>query len=97
MKWDGTYIDLEAYNQEGLLQISINGQTGVVANKIHLKGTYQVVDYFIDGNTLVASNWSEDRGTNTVPFYRYPAGGAPILRVSKDLTSPRGVVVSSIY
>ena len=97
MHWDGTYIDLVAFNEETLLQFSISGDSGVVAGKVNLKRASSVNHFFIDGSTLIISNWGYHRGlqTNAVLFYNYPSGGAPTFRLSKDdLTRPRGVVVS---
>jgi hypothetical protein len=96
MHWDGTYIDLGTPNSKALLQFSISGSSGAVAGKVLLKGASEVVGFFIDDGTLILSNWRTHRFlvSNTVRFYKYPGGGAPTFKLSKDLTRPRGVVVS---
>jgi hypothetical protein len=95
--WDGTYLDLLSFSEKTLLRFSISGSSGVVSGKVSLKHASSINHFFIDGNALIISNWAYHRGIdlNTVRFYKYPAGGAPTFKLSKDLTRPRGVVVSS--
>jgi hypothetical protein len=98
MHWDGTYLDLVAFNEKTVLRFSISGDSGVVAGKVNLKRAYSVNHFFIDDSTLIMSNWGYHRGlqTKAVLFYNYPGGGAPTFKLSgDDLTDPRGVVVSS--
>jgi hypothetical protein len=96
MQWDGTYLDLVAFGEEAVLRFSISGSSGVVAGKVHLNHTYQVISFFIDDSTLIASNWGYHKRleNRAVLFYKYPGGGAPIFKLSMDLTDPRGVAVS---
>jgi hypothetical protein len=97
MHWDGTYLDLVTFSEKTVLRFSISGSSGVVAGKVNLKHAYSVNHFFIDDNTLIISNWGYHRGiqAKAVFFYKYPNGGAPTSKLSKDLIEPRGVVVSS--
>jgi hypothetical protein len=52
-----------------------------------------VLQYFIDGTTLVAPNLEGD-GTSNVLLYNYPSGGNPTSILTKHVSTARGAVVS---
>jgi hypothetical protein len=62
MHWDGTYMDLVAFNEEALLRFSISGNNGVVAGKVNLKHAYSVNHFFLDDSRLIISDWGYHRG-----------------------------------
>jgi hypothetical protein len=73
----------------------------VAGTKAHMTGATKldkpadiVLQYYIDGATLVAPNFEAD-GSSNVLFYDYPAGGAPSLTLTKRIDTARGVVVSA--
>jgi hypothetical protein len=95
-QWDGNYLDLVAYNEKDLLRFSISGEKAFLAGKVHLRQTYQIIDFVLDDGALILSNWGYRKHLEhrRVLFYHYPAGGAPTFSLGTDLANPRGVAVS---
>jgi hypothetical protein len=71
--------------------------TGTKAHKVSAtpldKPANVVLQYFIDGGTIVVPNLGSP-GSNVL-YYKYPAGGQPTFTLTKGVTDARGVVVSS--
>jgi hypothetical protein len=96
--WDGKYwLVGPSYNY--LAQYTI----GVKAYEVGtLKLNYGHVPFFgpvaiyrktlkSQGTQLAAAG---DSGSGIVDFFKYPAGGAPIAQIGKDLDTPFGVAIS---
>ncbi|HEY2476798.1 MAG TPA: hypothetical protein VGI19_18600 [Candidatus Cybelea sp.] len=70
--------------------------TGTVAHKVSAtplgKAAHIVLQYFIDGQTLIVPNLYGS-GSNVL-LYDYPAGGTPTSIITKRITAARGLVVS---
>lgn len=64
---------------------------GTQVGKTVLRGTCFVQQFFIDANRVVAPNICGSKGE--IAIYDYPAGGAPVAKIT-GLLSPFGTVVS---
>jgi hypothetical protein len=72
--------------------------TGTAAHKVDAtpldKPADVVLQYFIDGKTLLAPNLYNSGANTNVLLYDYPAGGHPTLTLTEHITDARGVVIS---
>jgi len=94
IQWNNGYLTtVSDTRQTGLYQFQITGTKGHKVSSTTLgQPAYIVLQYFIDGKTVVVPNLGNP-GTNVL-YYKYPAGGKPGFILTKDVTDARGVVVS---
>jgi hypothetical protein len=95
VQWDGKYLavgDQEAGNKfaSSVHQIKVAGAVGKVVSTTKLEGANDVVQFWIQGSTIVAPDINEP---SDVRLFKYSAGGAPT-RVITGLSSPLGATVS---
>lgn len=78
--WDGKYVTVADQSYGGTLDTSgINRTTGAggkIVSSIPLKGSGDIVDFWIYKGTLIGPDF-QDGPENKVLFYKYPAGGKP--------------------
>jgi hypothetical protein len=93
VQWDGEYVavgDQTYGRREGAAAIfRTTGAGGKIVGVTTLTGYGDVVEFWIEGNRLVASNYS----ARAALLYRYPAGGWPKRSIT-GLRQPFGAVVS---
>lgn len=88
IKFDGEYITIENFASNIVYRLRFSGSRAIIVGGTHLNGTSYVQQYWIQGNTLIATD-----GDSTVHFWRYPEGGSPV-RSMGGFTDPWGVTVS---
>ncbi len=95
VEWDDPYVAVG--DQEfggnagtsGIYQIAVSGSGGTIEGATSLTGANDVVQFWIQGSTVVAP----DAGNDDVGFYSYPAGGSPIKTLT-GFDKPFGSAVS---
>lgn len=99
IQWDGKYWVISQYND--LDQLTINGSTATFVGTIELSGLYEdeLGPFAFYRSTpasaptqVVASSTFESRGV--VDYWKYPAGGDNIARITSKLDEPFGVAIS---
>ncbi|HEY1656424.1 MAG TPA: hypothetical protein VGF86_15080 [Candidatus Tumulicola sp.] len=96
VQWDGTYLavgDQQAGNEltSSVHQIAINGRTGTVVSTTKLQGVEDVVQFWIQGSTLVVPNIGLRAAD--ARLYKYPTGGSPTV-IASGFGEPLGSAVS---
>ena len=101
LQWSGDRLAIVSYKPHArkdhpdILQFAISGTHAKVASIVQLDEAALINHIFIYEDTLILSNWyGPGYGKKEVLFYGYPSGGAPTMTLTKDMTGPRGVVVS---
>ncbi|HLY01431.1 MAG TPA: hypothetical protein VKR56_02935 [Candidatus Cybelea sp.] len=93
VQWDGKYVavgDQTYGRRQGAAGIfRTTGAGGKIVGVTTLTGYGDVVEFWIQGNTLVAPNYS----ARAALLYKYPAGGEP-KKIVSGLRQPFGAVVS---
>jgi hypothetical protein len=87
VQYDGTSLAIGDARQSVIYQTS----NGMVTGKTKLKGACDINQFFIDDGQLIAPSFCGSNGE--VLIYSYPAGGAPLKRIT-GFTFPYGAVVS---
>jgi hypothetical protein len=90
IQWDGQYVDVSVY--EFIYRYSIVGKKAVFANSIILGVPKYIGGFWIQGSTVVATNWFGTEPSPTAEIFDYPAGGYPVKTISG--TAGWGVTVS---
>jgi hypothetical protein len=88
VQWDGKYVALGARGKGVIYRV--DGSNGATKGTITLKKGTDVEQFWIQGTTLIGPNWTVN---GTVPYWRYPSGGAPTKTLS-GFTEPLGATVS---
>ncbi len=86
IQWDGKYL---AIGNRGAGSIYRLTKTGGLAQTVTLKGGDDLIQFWLQGSTLVGPNF----GSGTVGLWHYPAGG-PATKVFNGLSEPFGSAVS---
>jgi len=98
VQWTGNRLAVGGFfpvksSQPVIYRYLINGQEGTETGMTSLGSPgYIVLQFLIDGPTVVVPNEAQSR--DSVLYYNYPRGGAPIKQILRHVTGPRGVVVS---
>jgi hypothetical protein len=97
VQWDGTYLavgDQQAGNEltSSVHQIAINGSTGTVVSTTKLQGVEDVVQFWIQGSTLVVPNIGL-KDEADARLYGYPTGGSPSV-IASGFGEPLGSAIS---
>lgn len=79
IQWDGTYVAVEDVAKATLYRLKFSGSNGSVAGSLHLNNvrSHLLVQFWIEGKTLVVPFGGKSRFVKTVGLWGYPAGGAP--------------------
>jgi hypothetical protein len=96
--WDGKYVTVAdqqcgAYPYPTCLY-QTTGAGGKIVGSTPLNGSGDVVHFWIDGNTVIGPIWAGISGYNTVPFWKYPAGGKATKTLKDGFDDPIGAAVS---
>ncbi len=99
VQWDGKYVAVADQECSGFISsystciYQTTGAGGKIVGKTPLTGSGDILNFWIDGNTVIGPIW-DDEGYNTVPFWKYPAGGKPTKTLKKGFGDPAGAAVS---
>jgi hypothetical protein len=99
VQWDGKYLavgDQEAGNEitSSVHQIEVKGSNGTIVGTTKLLGTGDVLQFWIQGKTIVTPNIGIGQ-PNDARVFTYPAGGKPTtIFGTHSFQSPEGAVVS---
>lgn len=99
VQWDGTHLAVGSdYSPEkhgsAIYEFSISGSSGTKVGTTPLRsGAYDVMQFWIGGNTVVVPNLKQN-GEGGALFFHYPAGGEAYKKLVKDLEGGRGAAIS---
>ncbi len=92
--WDGKYLDVLNSFWGTVYRYRIRAHRAFPAGAFNLTGGLGVLEYWVEGNTLIAPSGAVF-GRGKIRFYHYPDGGSPFRTVvSSNLEFANGVVVS---
>jgi hypothetical protein len=100
VQWHYKYLAVGAYigSTPVIYQFSIHGSRGTRVGTTTLGSPAYLTSFqfFIRGSTVIVPNWYfvNSSEKKDVLFYKYPLGGSPTMILTKDVSDPRGVVVS---
>jgi len=93
VQWDGTYITAVDWNATNIYAFSISGSHGTLVRTTELLGAKSVMQPWIQGSRVIVPDAITGKPGHAL-IYAYPAGGASIENISKDLRTPLAVTVS---
>lgn len=93
IQWNKGYLAaISDSRHPSIYQLEVNGSTARKVGATPLdKPAYIVLQYFIDGSTVVVPNLERSHASNVL-YYNYPVGGQPIFALTEG--AARGVVIS---
>jgi hypothetical protein len=98
LQWLGDRLAVGAYKSHKpvIYQYKISGGQGKAIG-LTLLGppAYVVLQFLIDGSTVVVPNLRDSNGDASILYYNYPKGGSYTKKILRYVTGPRGVVVSA--
>jgi hypothetical protein len=85
VQWDGNQIALEDTSTDTVYRIKVSGSTGTVVGTTRFKDSRSdlIVQFSIQGHTLVVPFGARERVARSIGFWSYPAGGAPSKVIGK--------------
>jgi hypothetical protein len=90
VQWDGRYVTVEDDDVNRIYRFTISGSNGVLKGTVDLGNAQGLYQTWIDGKKVVGA----DILSNTVWYWKYPAGGAAIKSITKQILAPYGVTIS---
>jgi hypothetical protein len=95
IQWSDGYLTAVSNTRKtGMYQFQVTGTKAHEVSATTLgPPAYIVLQYFIDGSTVIVPNL-ERSGKSNVLYYNYPSGGQPTLTLTQGIGAARGVVVS---
>jgi len=90
VQWDGKYVAFGDQWNPIIYEFAISGSNGEEVSSTPLDGASGVAQFFIDDNTVIGPNVSND----LVGFWRYPAGGTATKTLT-GLDEPVGTAIST--
>jgi hypothetical protein len=85
VQWDGNAIALEDTSTDTVYRIKVSGSTGTVVGTTRFKNSRSdlIVQFSIQGHTIVVPFGARQRVARSIGFWSYPAGGAPSKVIGK--------------
>ncbi len=78
IQWDGKNVAVEDVSTDTVYQVSVSGSTGTVVGSTQLSSRSNLlVQFWIQGQTIVAPEGTKPRHANKVGLWPYPGGGSP--------------------
>ncbi len=78
IQWDGKNLAIEDVSTDTLYRVKVSGSSGSVVGTTHLSArSHLVVQFWIQGRTIVVPYGTLNREVKKVGFWPYPAGGSP--------------------
>jgi hypothetical protein len=95
IQWSNGYLAAVSNTRKtGMYQCQVTGTKAHEVSATTLgPPAYIVLQYFIDGSTVIVPNL-EQSGKSNVLYYNYPSGGQPTHTLTQGIGAARGVVVS---
>jgi len=99
VQWDGKYMAVGSYyppptGEPIIYQFNISGSSGTEIGSTPLgSGAFDVMQFWIDGKTVVAPN-EESGGGGDALFFHYPAGGSAYKIITKGIRGGLGAAIS---
>ena len=94
VQWDGKYVAVEdqgaGYHGSTVYQFEINGSAGTKIRTVSLKGSADVIQFWIEGDKIVGPNIGS---SPNVMWWKYPLAGNALKTIT-GFTEPVGVTVS---
>ena len=76
--WDGKYMAIEDDMKDTIYRVNFSGSAGTVAGTVHLSvHSHLVVQFWLQGNTIIVPFGGSPRTVKKVGLWNYPAGGKP--------------------
>ncbi len=94
--WDGTRLAIGDVWGSVIYEFTVDGRQASEVEITPLTNTGQYVwSFFLDGQTVVAPNYTQSGGASNVNVFSYPAGGAPLQTIGNGVVEyPVGVAVT---
>jgi hypothetical protein len=99
IQWDGSSLtvgDPSYKSGSAIFRVQVSGSKATITGKTVLKGSYEVYQSWIQGDTVIGPD--DGPSLSTVQLWKYPAGGKPTVTLSKGssgfFNGPFGAVVS---
>jgi len=92
VQWDGKYIAI-GDGSSAIYDFAIKGTKGTKVKSIQLKGAVNVVQFWIDGSTVIGPD-GPNGAKRDVGFWSYPAGGLPTKRLHGSFKNPSSATIS---
>jgi hypothetical protein len=99
IQWDGSALtvgDPSYRTGSAIFRIQVSGSSAKITGKTVLKGSYEVYQSWIAGDTVIGPD--DGPSLDTVQLWKYPAGGKPTVTLSKGSSTffngPFGAAVS---
>jgi hypothetical protein len=93
VQWDGKHIVVGDEETPAVYQFKFNGRKGTKVGTTDLHGAQYVFQFFILGDTLIATNESKSYHYS-IKIYKYPSGGNMTKTVTKGVHGTQGAAVS---
>ncbi len=97
LQWDGKYLTYTVYGNQDIYQLTISGDKSSESGDTSLNEA-ELSQYWIHPqqteHQIVIGAVSGDPYNNSIGYWDYPAGGAPITTITQGVYEPNGVVVS---
>jgi hypothetical protein len=95
IQWSEGYLTaISDTHNVNVYQFQVTGKNAHKVSATPLAApAYIVLQYFIDGSTVIVPNLEKSGGGNVL-YYDYPAGGRPTFTLTEGVGAARGVVVS---
>ncbi len=84
VQWDGRYVTVEDDDVNRIYRFTISGSNGVLKGTVDLGNAQGLYQTWIDGKKVVGA----DILSNTVWYWKYPAGGSAIKSITRDILAP---------
>ncbi len=92
VQWDGKYVAL-GDGISTIYDFAIAGTKGKHVKTIHLRKAVNLVQFWIDGSTLVAPD-GPNGAQHDAGLWQYPGGGSPIKTIGGSFKNPSGATIS---
>ena len=89
VQWDGKYVAIADQEAPVIYQFTVTGSTGTEAGQTQTQGSSDVVQFFIEGKTVVGPNATSGQ----VMYWPYPAGGVQ-KKIIGGFETPIGTAIS---
>ncbi len=79
VQWDGTYLTVGDSSADELYRFKVSGKKATSVGKTSFKGDRSdlIVQYWIDGSSIIVPYGTLPRDVRKVGFWSYPGGGSP--------------------
>jgi hypothetical protein len=89
VQWDGKYVAIADQEAPVIYQFTVAGSVGTKAGQTQTQGSSDVVQFFIEGKTVVGPNATSGQ----VMYWPYPAGGVQT-KIISGFQVPIGTAIS---